>query len=851
MVGVILQDRPNRSARIPALLNRWMSSLRSVMPGHLPESKSRSAEHRWSPAFAHVPAGRVDLRAVTRSEHHARVPATLRVTAGLLAVVTIWLIGALAGWWRVPIVGWVPLPVMCAVVARACWRASTVDSVTVPGRRLWRCLALALAALTVGVLSNLADALLGPDAPTQRAGPVTVACFVAVVLVVLWGLLRLPGRGSAVGGWLMFGLDSSAVVVTAMVFAWHFSFRHDARWAAVTGSVWTMFVLIAVGFVAAVAFVKVASVGSDHIDRGAMRLFALATLHSAATGAMLPALGGFPHITNSHMTVPVACLLVGMAADRQRRAGSREPEPVTEQTTGPKPAGTRPRRWSPLPYAAVAATDGLLLVDGAGSDGRWLAAGAVALTAVVVVRQIVAFAHNSRLLTEVDTARDMLLHQTSHDDLTGLGNRRLLHERIAAALAGPAADPVHLVLIDLDDFKTVNDRLGHHVGDELLVGVARRLDRAAGRDTTVVRLGGDEFAALLPASTTGAADAAVKRLAAELQLPVQTDQYELLIRSSLGITDAAGVTDARELLRRADVAMYAAKDRGKHRVARYEPAMDDTAAEQSMLGAELRRALSAGELELVYQPIVALASGSASGSAIGAEALVRWNSPERGEVPPSVFVPVAERNGLIVPLGEWILREACRHAATWPQRVRPHRVSVNVSARQLREPDFPATVAAILAETALDPARLTLEITETAVFDGGTALASVRALHRLGVSIALDDFGTGHSSLGLLRTCPVDILKVDKSFIDEVGDDGRPAVVAAALINIAEGMHLTAVAEGVEAAAQAERLYDLGYRYAQGFHFARPMPAAEIAAALTAPATAAVSAAVSAATSAA
>jgi EAL domain-containing protein (putative c-di-GMP-specific phosphodiesterase class I) len=325
----------------------------------------------------------------------------------------------------------------------------------------------------------------------------------------------------------------------------------------------------------------------------------------------------------------------------------------------------------------------------------------------------------------------------------------------------------------------------------------------------------------------------VRRLADALHRPVHAGQYELLVHASLGISDAAAAGDARELLRRADVAMYAAKERGKQRIARYEPAMDSTAAEHSMLGAELRRALADGELHLNYQPIVALPTGAV----VGAEALVRWDHPERGPVPPAVFVPVAERSGLIVPLGEWILREACRQAVAWPdlpggEQLR--KVSVNVSARQLREPDFPAAVAAILAETGLNPSNLTLEITETAVFDGGTALDSVRALHRLGVSLALDDFGTGHSSLGLLQTCPVDILKVDKSFIDEIAGGTRQAVVAAALIHIAEGMRLQAIAEGVETAAQAAHLHALGYRYAQGFHFARPLAAADLAALLAA-----------------
>jgi EAL domain-containing protein (putative c-di-GMP-specific phosphodiesterase class I) len=272
--------------------------------------------------------------------------------------------------------------------------------------------------------------------------------------------------------------------------------------------------------------------------------------------------------------------------------------------------------------------------------------------------------------------------------------------------------------------------------------------------------------------------------------------------------------------------MYAAKELGKHRTARYRPAMDEHAAEDARIGAHLRRAMSGGELYLVYQPIVELPHGAI----VGAEALIRWRHPELGVVAPGAFIPVAERTGLIVPLGEWILREACAQAARWPRPAARavRKVSVNVSARQLREPNFPARVAAILHETGLDAARLTIEVTETAVFDDGTALESVRALHDLGLQIALDDFGTGHSSLGLLRTCPVDVLKVDKSFIDEVTTDSAQGVIATALIHIADGMGLQAVAEGVETAAQAERLCQLGYRYAQGYHFARPMASGEL-----------------------
>jgi diguanylate cyclase (GGDEF)-like protein len=454
----------------------------------------------------------------------------------------------------------------------------------------------------------------------------------------------------------------------------------------------------------------------------------------------------------------------------------------------------------------------LLLAQGLHDPHRvdWLAIGlgGVALVFLSVIRI-------AGLLSHVQK-------QASRDELTSLGNRWLLHRKVEDALRRLAPDTVHLALIDLDDFKAVNDRLGYHIGDHLLAAVGARLTDVAGPGTVVVRLGGDEFAMLLAPASAGEADAAVRRVAEELRRPLQAGEHELLMRASIGVTDAVDAREPRELLRRADVAMYAAKDGGKQRVTHYQAAMDLHSAEEARVGAQLRHAIDAGEMHLVYQPIVELPDGGIT----GVEALVRWQHPQHGVVSPGLFIPVAERNGLIVPLGEWILREACRQAAHWqdvPGGRHLRRVSVNVSARQLREPEFAATVASILRENGLEPHRLVVEVTETAVFDGGAALDSVWALHRLGVTIALDDFGTGHSSLGLLRTCPADILKVDKSFVDEVGGGSDQDVIASALIQIAGGLHLQAVAEGVETADQADHLHRLGYRYAQGFHFARPM----------------------------
>jgi len=280
------------------------------------------------------------------------------------------------------------------------------------------------------------------------------------------------------------------------------------------------------------------------------------------------------------------------------------------------------------------------------------------------------------------------------------------------------------------------------------------------------------------------------------------------------------------LLSNADIAMYAAKEQGKGRYARYTAQMHEAVQEQATIGAQLHGALDRGELRVLYQPIVELPGGRIH----AAEALVRWQHPERGLIGPGDFIPAAERTGLNVPLGRWVLSESCRQVEAWHRAYPGHAASVgvNVSARQLQEPAFADEVAGVLAATGLPAARLTIEATETAVLKGGQVLRNLESLHALGVRLALDDFGTGHSSLGLLRTCPVDVLKLDRSFVEELGDTRRRPAVAMAILQLAQALGLTAVAEGIETEAQAEQLHALGYRLGQGFHFGRPLLADEL-----------------------
>ncbi|GAB7042397.1 MULTISPECIES: putative bifunctional diguanylate cyclase/phosphodiesterase [Catenuloplanes] len=446
--------------------------------------------------------------------------------------------------------------------------------------------------------------------------------------------------------------------------------------------------------------------------------------------------------------------------------------------------------------------------------------GAIGVGAVILFALMLA--RLSGFFATVQRQSEQLEQLAMADELTGLANRRLFEQDLTAALRDGL---VQVAVLDLNGFKEVNDTFGHAAGDQLLSVVAQRLREAVRDDDVVARMGGDEFAVLVREVSPAAMSAIAERIGASLRRPVDANGQQLLVSASVGTAgnETGEEIDSDEMLRRADAAMYAAKRAGGGRHLRYTADLDAQATVRARAGADLRTALEGGQFHLVYQPIVELPEGRI----VSVEALVRWTHPERGFVSPAEFVPIAEETGLIVELGEWILRQACAQAVTWFAEygaAAPQRISVNVSARQLAEPGFAGLVVAVLSETGLRPEQLVVELTETAVFDGGQALRTVEALHRRGVRIALDDFGTGHSSLTLLQTVPVDVLKVDKSFVDKVTMAGRHAVIATALIQVSDGLGLQAVAEGVETAEQADELYRLGYRLAQGYHFGKPVP---------------------------
>jgi diguanylate cyclase (GGDEF)-like protein/PAS domain S-box-containing protein len=427
-----------------------------------------------------------------------------------------------------------------------------------------------------------------------------------------------------------------------------------------------------------------------------------------------------------------------------------------------------------------------------------------------------------------------LTRQASEDGLTGLANRTRLRARMERALAGaaPGATPgttPAVLLIDLDDFKRVNDSLGHAAGDRLLEQVADRLLAATRGSDTVARLGGDEFAVLLGGVHAGSEVAVVAdRIVGAMAAPFLVDGREIRAAASIGVAVATPTDTPDDLLRNADLALYRAKGAGKGRHEAFAPELHTAAITRLELEAELRWAIANEELVLHYQPIVDLGTGSIA----GAEALVRWQHPRRGMVSPADFIPLAETTDLVVPLGRWVLHAACRAAAEWPEpgcagggrAADGLPVSVNVSGRQLQRPGFVEDVTEALRVSGLAPARLTLEVTESVLLaDLDVALMRLEAIRALGVRVSLDDFGTGYSSLAYLQRLPVDVLKIDRSFTSDVVAGGKRAALARAVITIADTLGLSTVAEGVETEAQHAELCALGCGFGQGFLYARPI----------------------------
>jgi len=516
----------------------------------------------------------------------------------------------------------------------------------------------------------------------------------------------------------------------------------------------------------------------------------------------------------------------------------RAPEDVVGRTMIDLMAPEDPHTVGGLRAGLPGSTDGMVR-----SEVRFLHADGSLRWHHVTLRNLLdapavgALVANHRDITQERQAKEQLAYEASHDLLTGLDNRGAFLRRVQAALvAGRAENRVVAVLfIDLDGFKQVNDTLGHEAGDAVLTAVAGILRRQVLGSDLIGRLGGDEFALALPQiGTAENAGMVARRIMAGLSEPVQFAGHNLVLGASIGICLAepdAGPVEAADLLRRADLAMYKAK---RSRGSRWELYHPDLEPASRITSEELRTAVSQNELWLAYQPIVALDDGRP----VGAEALVRWNHPIRGQLTPNLFVPVAEDAGLIGLLGAWVLRAACAQLADW-RRSTPSAdglwLSVNMAADQLEDPTTAGLVMSVLAVQGIPPQRLVVEVTESALADSVAARSTLEALHRAGVRIAIDDFGTGYSSLQYLTRLPVDILKLDRAFVADLDGTPQGSAIAEAVLRLAQTLHLSTTAEGVETPAQAAELATLGYTTAQGYLYARPLLPGQLVDLLNAP----------------
>ncbi|MFI6072405.1 putative bifunctional diguanylate cyclase/phosphodiesterase [Actinoplanes sp. NPDC051343] len=735
------------------------------------------------------------------------------VTGGIIAVSTIWYLLQVTVGAGPDAIAYVTMPVTAAVGALAALNLVRRGSLSRQARRFWRFMIFAFGFLSAGYALLTVAAF--RESPVLPSMPVPAAALAgAGFLTAMWAMVRVPlGITNSGERWRQW-LDRSIAFLGCGTVLFHFGLAplmmSAGQWSVQAITLIGMSFVLAIGAVTKVAYIR-----GGPIDRSALRMIGGTGLVAAATAVLMTTAGNPGTIPAQAVLMPLAPALGVLAARRQWNS-----------------TGARPRRantW--LPYLAVAAVDVPLVAVIPGSltwTDRLVIVASVIVTGLVTVRQFVAFRENARLLREKRASEERLQHEVSHDGLTGLANRALYRERLAVQLA---TGDTTVLLVDLDDFKTVNDSLGHDVGDRLLIAVAEVLRAETGADGLPVRLGGDEFAVLVT-EPTALGETIAQRILDAFGGPVS--EHQLLVHASIGIATGAAGSPLDRLLRDADVAMYSAKQRGKANWVRYHEGMEQPVSTHAQLGGELRRALDGGEFAVFYQPIVALATGRI----VGVEALVRWLHPARGVVGPAEFIPAAEGTGLIVPLGRYVLRETCRQAATWLAEFGPdtlQKVGPNVSVRQLHDPDFVRDVREVLAETGLPADRLVLELTESAVLRGPQVSRTLHELHDFGVRMALDDFGTGESSLSLLRSFPASIVKLDKSFVDgiELDEPGSAAAdarqaVARAVQQLAGALGLDTVAEGIENQEQADRLMLLGYTLGQGYHMARPMPAADM-----------------------
>src|SRR6266545_2647042 len=750
-----------------------------------------------APAGAHV-----------RRSRDRGVLACLAGGIGLLAFLAFYLSGAGSDQTRTWVTDVVYVPVSMLAVSMAV-RASRHRALDRRTRLAWRILAAAFACqLFANTVWWWLEAVQGGSPPFPSLADVG---YLAFIPVLLGGLLAFPGRPVSRQERYKLALDTATVVAGGFMVLWYLVLgatvtEGGAGFLAIATSV-----AYPVGdLVLLFGIVNVLLRGPAESSRRPLQilvvglvLFVVADVYYGYLGLHQSFIGGgWPDL----FWLSANYLFAVSAVEQHQRAEH------------PEGGVRRARSWhvNRLPYVGVGVGYGLLLLIAHGQHLYPLGGlliGAVVLTVLVVLRQITALRENHALVVT--------------DSLTGLTNRAQLRATLdRTLLRGRRGDRrVAVLLLDLDGFKQINDTLGHETGDGVLVGFADVLRDCVRAGDIAGRLGGDEFALVID-QVNGSEDAVAvaQRILARLREPITAGEHALLTRTSIGIAlSGDGANQPDELLHRADQAMYAAKRRGAHRYEVYGHIPDDRELRRARLETDLRLALDREEMVVHYQPIVTLHDGNI----VGLEALVRWRHPSIGMIPPGEFIPVAEETGLIHELGAWVLQHAGRQVRTWQERfprTRPLQLSVNLSPRQVQDPQLVQDVTAILRRIGLDPRTLVLELTENVfMHDTDEAIAKLAALKQLGIRIAIDDFGTGYSSLGYLTHLPVDILKIDRCFIAELGTGSEGSVVAEAVVRLSQALHLDTVAEGIEAANQAEGLRELGCQLGQGYYFAHPL----------------------------
>ncbi|HET6530031.1 MAG TPA: EAL domain-containing protein [Actinoplanes sp.] len=624
------------------------------------------------------------------------------------------------------------------------------------------------------------------------------------------GLWLISGR-SSLGSRLAGLLDGLTVALALFTISWIVTLR--SVWAAGGDNPWA-FVVSLVYPVGDLVLATMAFLLATRIRRGARTVVGLlvAGLLGMATADTLFALatadGRYVSGTVADAGWVIAFAAFALAGWISAR------QPMSLQASGVI------RRWQVMlpyvPFGAAAVISAAQVATGALVDGVQ-AISLLAGFALIMSRQLVTLMHNSRLTQQ-------LRFQAFHDPLTGLGNRALFTDRLADVLAARvrAGGTPTVLYLDLDDFKLINDTLGHDAGDALLCAVADRLRTAFPDADTIARLGGDEFVVLIAQAADPAERA--QRMLDHLREPFRLGAHRVAVTASVGTAAAPGRVTAEDLRKNVDLAMYAAKGRGKNAYAVFEPSMRDSFDAEMAMREDLQRALAEDALSVVYQPI----AGLGDGRVVGVEALARWHDPVRGTVPPAEFIPVAERAAMISDIGGFVLDRACAEFAAWPGAAGTY-LSVNVSPLQLLDPSFPERVLSTIRRHGLLPDHLVLEVTEHALADESYVIPALHRLRAAGLRTAIDDFGTGYSSLRYLHRLPADIIKIDRSYIRDINRDTSAGRLVETLWQLFSALGLTAIAEGVEDPPQARMLAEMGCPMAQGYLFGRPVPIERLA----------------------